>query len=157
MEIPGCGEPGSRAGLFGGTAGVDLGDEQDKGEILCCCSSWRCSRLDAGQGTLSDLVCVKHLAVPAAVLCVFSSKSSQPVVCVEATFYLVCVGLCCFISCSVLRDQGLFLSQTFIKCFWVTETGWLAQGGVFFPVQCLWLFSSIPLPLPSTRCRVFIY
>lgn len=77
MEIPGCGEPGSRAGLSGGTAGVDLGDKQDKGEILCCCSSWRCSRLDAGQGTLSDLVCVKHLAVPAAVCVCFPPRAAN--------------------------------------------------------------------------------
>lgn len=65
----------------------------------------------------------KHLAVPAACgwrgqwhVRTFCPKSSRPVVCAKGTFYLVSVGLCRFISCSVLGDQGLFLSMTFTKC-----------------------------------------
>lgn len=147
--------------LFGRTAGVGVRDEQDdrKGTRETSCAA---AAPGGVSGWRTDLVCVhsgalKHLAVPAATNHVFSSRSSQPGVCVEGTFYLVCVGLSCFISCSVLGDQGLFLPQTFINCFWVTGTGWVAQGGVFFPVQCSCLFSCIPLPLPSTCCLVFIY
>lgn len=165
MVSPGAGL--SRQHQPGRTVGLDLGDEQDgrkgTGERSCAAaapggvSGWM-----QGRGhSLTTFVCtLRDTEAPCSPCChmhVFSSKSSQPVVCVEGTFYLVCVGLCCFISGSVLRDQGLFLSQTFIKCFWATGTGWLAQGGVFFPVQCLWLFSCIPLPLPSTHCLVFIY
>lgn len=144
-----------------------FGDQQDDskgtGERSCAAaapgavSGW----VQVRGHSLTCFVCApRDTEAPCSSCChmhVFSSKSSQPVVCVEGTFYLVSIGLCCFISCSVLGDQGLFLSQTFIKCFWVTGAGSLAQAGVFFPVQCLWLFSCIPLPLPSTCCLVFIY
>lgn len=162
MEIPGCGEPGGRAEqktrcCLGGQLGVDLGDEQDdrKGTRERSCAAAAPGGVPGwmeGWGHSLTWLCVlsgtlKHLA--SLLLHVFSSKSSQPVVCVEGTFYLVYVGLCCFISCSVLGDQGLLLSQTFIKCFWVTGAGWLGQGGVFSQFSACGCFLAFLCPFQA--------
>lgn len=106
--------------LFGSTAGAGFGDEEDdrkgtrerSGAAAAPggVSGW----VQGREHSLTWFVCaLRDTEAPCSPCChrhVFSSKSSQCGVCVEGTFYLLCVGLCCFISCSVLGDQGLLLS-----------------------------------------------